>query len=377
MPEKRGRPLFSNVEDLDVLRRREAWRRQQRDRRNRQRTHTATKKPTQKQLQQGEQIINFVITDEEDAAQTSTELGLRVQDVTLAQNFEDSLRQRHAVPCDEHAILCQTGEPAHATTSECQPVPLEGLSWQFMANVAVQPVVSCDKQSSSEFFHPMPTKNASSPNLAQCRINDRSVSNTSRKSQHSPSSSSRSSAVFMPDDNFVAGLLDTENTAAQVAPIQDGDGILDAHEVVEERLEYGVQTGDDETVHSLAPEHSTHSEGKDPDQQLSALEHMTEKLYDQLISGFHGCSQQQHDEKLRKHMEAAGDNHYGLDEIFNDASFPSVLGLSNMISPEQLARYEPPSQAQGKRCSVERLRDTACLGTSACIEKRPRPFQLA
>jgi hypothetical protein len=45
-------------------------------------------------------------------------------------------------------------------------------------------------------------------------------------------------------------------------------------------------------------------------------------------------------------MEAAGDNHCGLDKIFNDPSFPSVIGLSNIISPKQLAQYERPSRAQ-------------------------------
>ena len=45
-------------------------------------------------------------------------------------------------------------------------------------------------------------------------------------------------------------------------------------------------------------------------------------------------------------MKAAGDNRHGLEEIFNDPSFASVLSLSNMISPEQLAQYGHPSRAQ-------------------------------
>jgi hypothetical protein len=69
-------------------------------------------------------------------------------------------------------------------------------------------------------------------------------------------------------------------------------------------------------------------------------------LYEQLQGGFHGCSSEHHSEDLRKHMEEAGDNHYGLGEIFNDATFPSVLAIPEVISPECLARQHNPSAAQ-------------------------------
>ena len=339
---KRGRPLSSNVEDPVVLRRREAWRRQQENRRSRRRTHAASKQPTQKQLQQGEQILNFAIKEEEYAAVTSTQLGLRVQGVTLAQDFEDARYQRHALPCDEHTTLYQTGEQAHATNSLRQPSPLEGDFRRFMANATVEQ----NKQSSSEFYHPLPTETASSPSLAQHQNRDRSVRDSSRELQRSSSSSSRSSAVFMPDDNSIAGLPDTNETTAQEALVQGVDGFVEVDEVVGARWERDIQTSHQGSAYSFASEPSIHSDEEDLDQQPSALEYMKEKLYDQLIGGFHGCSQQQHSEKLREHVEAAGDNHYGLDEIFNDPSFPSVLSLSNMISPEQLARYERSSVAQ-------------------------------
>ena len=55
-------------------------------------------------------------------------------------------------------------------------------------------------------------------------------------------------------------------------------------------------------------------------------------------------------------METAGNNHYGLGEVFNDPDFPSVLGLSEMISPERLARQENPSSSQWSSmyCGVSR-----------------------
>jgi hypothetical protein len=174
-----------------VLRRREAWRRQQQNRRSRQRIHATSKQPTQKQLQQGEQIVNFAF-----AAVTSTQLGLRVQGVTLVQDFEDAQHQRHALPCDEHTTLYRTGEQAHATNLQRQPVPLDGDSGRFMANATVERSSSHDKQSSSEFYNPMPTRNASSPILTQNHNRDRSVSAPSHESERSFSGSSRSSTVL-------------------------------------------------------------------------------------------------------------------------------------------------------------------------------------
>ena len=109
--------------------------------------------------------------------------------------------------------------------------------------------------------------------------------------------------------------------------------LLDATETDEGWIG-NIQPSDEVAADNFASKRSIYSEGKNPDQQPSALEHVQEKLYDQLIGDFHGCPQQQHDEKLVEHMEAGGDSHYGLDEILNDPSFPSVLCLSNMISPQ-------------------------------------------
>lgn len=59
--------------------------------------------------------------------------------------------------------------------------------------------------------------------------------------------------------------------------------------------------------------------------ETSALVHTARKLYDQLIYGFRGCSTEQHESRLQDHIEEAGDNHFGLDQIFNHPSSPSVL----------------------------------------------------
>ena len=77
--------------------------------------------------------------------------------------------------------------------------------------------------------------------------------------------------------------------------------------------------------------------------ETSALSHMAQKLYDQLIYGFRACSSEQHTTRLQDHIEEAGDHHFELDQIFSQCSSLSVLAQSDMIK-------EPPngSQAPGE-----------------------------
>lgn len=80
----------------------------------------------------------------------------------------------------------------------------------------------------------------------------------------------------------------------------------------------------------------------------AALGFVVQKLYEQLVYGFHGCTDEEHNEDRRRHLIHAGDNHHGLAEIFNDNTFPSVLGLQEMITPEHLARGRAPTADQWK-----------------------------
>jgi hypothetical protein len=71
-----------------------------------------------------------------------------------------------------------------------------------------------------------------------------------------------------------------------------------------------------------------------------------QKLYDELVQGFYGRTRDKHHEDSRRHMADAGENHYGLREVFNDNSFSSVLGLQEMITLERLARERTPTPEQ-------------------------------
>lgn len=88
------------------------------------------------------------------------------------------------------------------------------------------------------------------------------------------------------------------------------------------------------------------NEEEDSNDEISAYEYTVRKLYDQLQGGHHGCSSEEHDEQLYQHMDTAGNNHHGLNDIFNDPGFPSVLALSELISADRLAQQAIPTPAQ-------------------------------
>ena len=70
-----------------------------------QRRYESNTQPSPQQLQQGEQIINLSLIEEEAASQTLSQVGLRVQNLTLAQDSADAHLQQEAQPVDEHDAI--------------------------------------------------------------------------------------------------------------------------------------------------------------------------------------------------------------------------------------------------------------------------------
>jgi hypothetical protein len=100
---------------------------------------------------------------------------------------------------------------------------------------------------------------------------------------------------------------------------------------------------------------SAHSQPDGPDFDVpTAHDAVAAKLCEQLQGGFHGCSRAHHEDELREHVNAHGNDHHGLDEIFHDPHFPSVLGLSDMITADRLGRQQPPTPQQWREifCGV-------------------------
>ena len=113
MSTKRGRPQTSDSTTAEVAHRRDVWRRRQQSRRSRIAAQSAPvqQQPTHQQLQQGEQIVNLALTEEESAAVTLTQLGLRVQGVTLGRDVAGAQEQEQATAVDEHQTLYEDDNP--------------------------------------------------------------------------------------------------------------------------------------------------------------------------------------------------------------------------------------------------------------------------
>lgn len=62
--------------------------------------------------------------------------------------------------------------------------------------------------------------------------------------------------------------------------------------------------------------------------------------------GFHGCTDEEHNEEHRRHSIDAGNYHHSLAEMYNDDTFPPVLALQEMITPERLAWARAPTADQ-------------------------------
>jgi hypothetical protein len=63
-----------------------------------------------------------------------------------------------------------------------------------------------------------------------------------------------------------------------------------------------------------------------------------EKLFEMIQGGLHGCSVDEHTAELQEHVRGNANNHHGLDALFSDPTFPSVLPLSEFIGYERLQR---------------------------------------
>jgi hypothetical protein len=75
--------------------------------------------------------------------------------------------------------------------------------------------------------------------------------------------------------------------------------------------------------------------------EITALDFVVQKLYEQLVYVFYGRTDEEHSEDRRRHLVDAGDSHHNLSEMFNDDTFPSVLGFQGCaigyhLQPEYL-----------------------------------------
>ncbi|KAK3617754.1 hypothetical protein LTR22_026631 [Elasticomyces elasticus] len=356
MPEKHHRSISNTNDEYALTRRRQLRAERNRQFRTRQRaTHTSPTISTSAQLQQGEQIINLIPLEEDQVPSTLSSVGIRVQGVTLPQDARVAQLQQEAQPTNEHLALYQRQVAAINITPQQRVNPR--FFRQFTVPRTETPIASSSSSCQapvglSQYFRSLPPRNPITPGDVSTQ-----ALNCQDNNLH------EDDAVVLPshDDDDVAADADTTSNRAENQatsfdiPIRGSEDQL--VESSTEGSDRANDSADEESFHDFVFERSFHSNDDTGEPiETSAYDYTTDKLYEQLQGGFHGCTEDEHEEKLRQHMETVGGRHYELNEIFNDVNFPSVLGLAEMITPERLARQQDPTADQWEAmfCGVSR-----------------------
>lgn len=95
-------------------------------------------------------------------------------------------------------------------------------------------------------------------------------------------------------------------------------------------------------------------------QENSACNHVAHRLCNQLLHGFRGCTEEQHEKRSEEHAEAVGNNHNDLSEIFNDSTFPSVLGLPSFVQKDSFMNHKTHTEVSTSK-QAQCLRSTRLL----------------
>jgi hypothetical protein len=117
-----------------------------------------------------------------------------------------------------------------------------------------------------------------------------------------------------------------------------------------------------------------------PPEAQSDLEFTTQKLLDQLLSGFHGCHSEQHAVSLEAHLKDKRSRHNGLANLFPE-NVPSTLSAPNLL-PRQPSSEQPtlePEQWQELFCGSSPHSPTS-RPKQACLhveEFEPLPPEMA
>lgn len=403
MPGKRGRPISGESDHADVNHRRELDRERQRRRRERLRTVGASRRVerTTEQLEQGEQIINLTTSAEDEAATTLLQLGLRVQGLTLPQDLAEAELQRNAIDADEDHQMYSNIEGAQGDIRESQRRVHPGFFKQFARRPSHEHEQEQEQKGAPQgqtplarYFPSLParsstedatTRRVSSPtrdDLLQIPVAGPS---TLEAEPYNDEPSAENLAVanqqeYTPDwtrqENREEDLMESgnDNVNYSWSDIQPGEALVHRGLGSEDLLGLEQLPGpeddrsDSESHVSFASEHTSLYTEEGDVYETTAHDFVVQKLYDELVQGFHGCTQDEHHEDSRRHMADAGENHHGLSEVFNDNSFPSVLGLQEMITPERLARERTPTPEQWRSvfCGIpshgrQRYPNNVCL----------------
>lgn len=388
MPEKRGRPRSIPHSDPALQQRREQERVRQQTRRQRQReTLAAALQPTDEQDEQRNLILQRPFI-EKDAPPTLAQLGLRVQGLILAQDPVDAQLQQQSIEVEDHYALYNT--KIQSSTNPVNPSSAD-IPGPFTLQASRPPPLPSQRPV-ADFFTSHPTYPIFSPSRIDASSIFRAFSAVppeSRKPSFSPiTDASPTSSLPLLSSYIASGRIEIDRadplrytdhavdpfgTSTDEEQVEDYGGeqlesypekhlpIVEVeqnenaetqlHAVEEQQTEeeyegqpHPVEEQSEDEFHDFPSEHSSgHST---PEPELSALEFTVEKLFEMMQEGFHGCSADEHAVQLQTHITGCADNHHGLDALFSDPAFPSVLSLPEYITTRRLPRQRAPSHRQ-------------------------------
>src|SRR5450432_2572421 len=387
MPEKRGRPRSDPHLDPAVQQRREQGRIRQETRRHRQRDALAATLLSTEQDEQQNLILQRPFI--EDAPPTPAQLGLRVQGLTLAQDPINAQLQQQSIEVDDHHALYNTNSPPSINPVNPLSAGVPGPS----TLQASRPPLLPSQRPVADFPTSHPAYPTSSPVRKDTSSVRKDISSIFRAFSAIPPNPRRPSFSPITDasptpslppisSNIASGRIEIDradplrHSNDPVDPfgfsddeeleVNNNDELLEVNEIIEQfnivaappienhveerphiiEAPAAVEDDDeeDDEFHDFPSEHSSgHST---PEAEPSALEFTVEKLVDTILDGLHGCAAEDHTQRLQAHVARDPDNHHGLDALFADPTFPSVLSFSDYITQERLDRQPAPTYRQ-------------------------------
>lgn len=373
MPAKRGRPLSGESDSALVNHRREQVRERVRQHRLRQKEMRSTEaQASVAQQEQSDHIVNLTTVEEEEAATTLVSLGMRKSpNLDIPHDPLDAQLLQSADEVDEHhSLYKERPQDTNGGSGEMRTV-MKGFFRQF-ARPRPHTQASIREHNDKE-----PSTTSAQSEIPQLHQN---VSSPEHPRVLSGSRDPYSPIPGLRDDDPELVIGDAIECQEEYLEEAGAEAVDVEHELAEVNIQedreeprlgtedmlgleqFSIRSEDGESELSFVSEREIDEEDE------ASSEITAEKLFQQLQGGHHGCSEEQHEEKLREHMAAESNNHHGLGDVFKSRHFPSVLPHDEIISPAQLQQVRLPSAAQWEEafCGVpatgrQRLPMNVCL----------------
>lgn len=315
---------------------------------------------------QGERIVDLTLTEEESAAATLLQLGLRVPGLTLPQDPASAHLEGETIDINEHADLyLERQESQRVDPSSTRSAAHFFRQFASVARHEAGPKLS---NGLPRYFSSLPARNVNNTEI-QVSTAIATESEASHAPHVVPSATDQPNdppplfdddthrdegLSFRPDSRHDRVGPEQPQTQTETDDIRDeapyivrgSEDLLGADQLRSHYTTRSRRSSADTSELDFASHRSMSNELEENTAEESAEDYIAHKLCEQLYGGFHGCFDEDHEAHHCQHMNEAGSNHHSLGAVFNDPRFPSVLGLQGMITPERLHRERTPTAAQ-------------------------------